>query len=350
MMMNDELYMLRCIKLAQLGKRAVAPNPMVGAIIVHDNKIIGEGYHQHYGEAHAEVNAINSVLDKSLLKDATIFVSLEPCAHHGKTPPCSDLLITNKFKRVVIGCLDTYSEVSGKGIEKLQKAGIDVTVGILEKECRELNKRFFTFHEKKRPYIILKWAQTQDGYIDINRANNEKGINWITQKETKSLVHQWRSEEHAILVGKKTIFNDNPSLSVREVKGINPVRVVIDSTNSTFNSDYNIFNQEAPTIIFNSKLELAKNNINWIKLQDYSIKNICDQLYKLNIQSIIIEGGAYTLNQFISSDFWDEARVLIGQSNFEAGLKAPRINFTPLHSETFFDDKIHYYKNQNTTL
>lgn len=349
-MMNDELYMLRCIKLAQLGKRAVAPNPMVGAVIVHDNKIIGEGCHQHYGEAHAEVNAVNSVQDKSQLKNATIFVSLEPCAHHGKTPPCSDLLIANKFKRVVIGCLDTYSEVSGKGIEKLRKAGIDVTVGILEKECRELNKRFFTFHEKKRPYIILKWAQTQDGYIDINRANNEKGINWITQKETKSLVHQWRSEEHAILVGKKTIFNDNPSLTVREVKGINPIRVVIDSTNSTFNSDYNIFNQEASTIIFNSKLERSENNINWVKLEDYSIKNICNQLYKLNIQSIIIEGGAYTLNQFISSDYWDEARVLIGQSNFGSGIEAPSINFTPSYSETFFEDKINYYKNQKITL
>ncbi len=350
MMTNDELYMLRCIKLAQLGKRAVAPNPMVGAVIVHENKIIGEGYHQQYGEAHAEVNAVNSVQDKSLLKDATIFVSLEPCAHHGKTPPCSDLLIKNNFKRVVIGCLDTFSEVSGKGILKLKKAGIDVTVGVLGNECRELNKRFFTFHEKKRPFIMLKWAQSQDGYIDLNRENNQKGINWITQKETKTIVHQWRSEEHAILVGKNTIINDNPSLTVREVKGINPIRIVIDPKNSTFNSDYNIFNQEAPTIIFNSKIEQVQDNINWIKLEDFSIKNICNQLYKLNIQSIIIEGGAYTLNQFINSDLWDEARVLIGQPTFETGIKAPNINNTPIHSETFFEDKIHYYKNQNKIL
>lgn len=343
-MEKDSLYMQRCIDLAYLGQRIVMPNPMVGAVIVYNDCIIGEGYHQKYGEAHAEVNAINSVENKELLKYSTIYVSLEPCAHFGKTPPCSDLIIKHKIKRVVIGCIDTFSEVAGKGIEKLTKAGIEVTVGVLELECRNLNKRFFTFHEQKRPYILLKWAQTQDGFIDKIRNNKEKGINWITSKETKSLVHQWRSEEHGILIGKNTVLNDNPSLTVRNVTGENPIRIVIDKDNSINYSNFKIVDNESTTYILNQNKEESKYKTNWVKIDDFNLKNILSKLHELNIQSIIVEGGSFTLQQIINEGFWDEARILVGKNNFTKGIKAPKINQLPDFSSTFFDDTIHYYK------
>jgi len=342
-MENDNLYMQRCIDLAYLGQRVVMPNPMVGAVVVHNNSIIGEGYHQKYGEAHAEVNAINSVENKELLQNSTIYVSLEPCAHFGKTPPCSDLIIKHKLKRVVIGCIDTFSEVAGKGIEKLKKAGIEVTVGVLENECRNLNKRFFTFHEQMRPYIILKWAQTQDGFIDKIRNTNEKGINWITAKETKSLVHQWRSEEHGILIGKNTVLNDNPSLTVRNVNGENPIRIVIDKDNSINYSNFKIADNESTTYILNKYKGESKNKTHWVKIDDFYLKNIVSKLYELNIQSIIVEGGNFTLQQFIIEGYWDEARVLFGENNFKNGLKAPQLNQQPDFSTTFFNDNINFY-------
>ncbi len=346
-MESDILFMQRCIDLAYLGQRKVMPNPMVGAVIVHNNSIIGEGYHQKYGEAHAEVNAINSVENKELLKDSTIYVSLEPCAHFGKTPPCSDLIIKYKLKRVVVGCIDTFSEVAGKGIEKLKKAGIEVTVGVLEQECRNLNKRFFTFHEEKRPYIILKWTQTQDGFIDKLRAKNETGINWITSKETKSLVHQWRSEEHGILVGKTTVLNDDPSLTVRNIEGENPIRIVIDKNNSINYSNYNITNNESTTYILNKNREESKNKTHWIEIEDFNTENILAKLYELNIQSVIVEGGKFTLQQFIQENYWDEARVLVGNTIFSKGIEAPSINLQPNFSSTFFEDKIYFYYNKN---
>lgn len=343
-MQNDEIFMQRCIELARLGKGNVAPNPMVGAVIVIDNKIIGEGYHQKYGEAHAEVNAINAIKDASVLKNATIYVSLEPCAHFGKTPPCADLLVQHQFKRVVIGCLDTFSEVSGKGIKKLQDAGIEFAVGVLEKDCRNLNKRFFTFHEKKRPYVILKWAQTKDGFIDKIRETNSPEINWISSIETKSLVHKWRSEEQSILVGKNTVIADNPSLTVREVTGKNPIRVILDS-HLTIPKTIAVFNGEAPTLVLNLEKNEEKGNTKWIKLENSNPQSILDTLYQNSIQSVLIEGGAKILNSFIEAELWDEARIIIGDTYFHNGVKAPIIPKVPDSIFPFFNDNILIYNN-----
>ena len=343
--LTDEFYIQRCIDLALKGKGDVAPNPIVGAVIVYNNEIIGEGYHEQYGQAHAEVNAVNSVRNKAVLSQATIYVSLEPCSHFGKTPPCSDLIIRHQFKRVVIGCIDTFSEVSGKGIQKLREAGIEVTVGVLEKECRVLNKRFFTFHEKKRPYVILKWAQTSDGFIDKNRGQKSTGINWITQPETKKLVHQWRAEEAAILVGKNTALNDNPSLTVREVKGNNPVRILLDSRLEV-PENYNLFSDEAPTLIFNSVLAKTSGKTDWIMANNLTPKVILEMLYERNIQSVLIEGGKKVLESFIQSGLWDESRVLIGANYFREGLKAPVLNLEPISTTTYGSDTILTFVNQ----
>lgn len=344
-MIEDVTYMQRCIELAQLGIRKVYPNPMVGAVIVHNNKIIGEGYHKLYGNEHAEVNAINSVKNKSLLSESTIYVSLEPCAHQGKTPPCADLLVHHNFKRVVIGCKDIFSEVSGKGIKRLEHNNIPVTLGVLEKECKALNKRFFTFHEKKRPYIILKWAETKDGFIDKKRTNKIREINWITQPETQTLVHKWRSEEHAILVGSNTVLSDNPTLTVRNVSGENPIRIVIDPTLKCKESS-KIFNNESKTIVINRKKSEEKEHLKHIQTEDFSTQNILTLLYKENIQSILIEGGAQTIQYFIDTNQWDEARVLIGQNTFEDGIKSPQLNIQPSSHLDFFGDRIYYYKNK----
>jgi len=340
----DVKYMQRCIDLARLGEGNVAPNPMVGAVIVLNDCIIGEGYHQKYGEAHAEVNAVNSVVDKSVLKDATIYVSLEPCAHFGKTPPCSDLLVQYQFKRVVIGCQDSFSEVSGKGIQKLKDAGIEVRVGVLEEKCRELNKRFFTFHEMKRPYIILKWAQTQDGFIDIKRDDSTVGINWISSPETKVLVHKWRSEEQSILVGKNTVLNDNPTLTVREVTGNNPIRIILDS-HLEIKKEANVLNEDAPTIVFNKLKDEVIGTVCYLKLADLEVQTVVNALYDLSIQSIFIEGGAKILQSFIDSKVWDEARVILGTNSFNEGVKAPFISILPTTSFDFSSDKVFIYTN-----
>lgn len=338
--MTDEFYIQRCIELALKGKGFVAPNPMVGAVIVHQGKIIGEGFHEKCGQAHAEVNAVNSVSDKSLLSEATLYVSLEPCAHFGKTPPCSDLIVHHQLKRVVIGCVDTFSEVSGKGIEKLKSAGIDTTVGVLESECRNLNKRFFTFHEKKRPYIILKWAQTSDGFMDKTREPKELGINWITQSETKKLVHQWRAEEAAVLVGKQTAVNDNPHLTVREAKGQHPIRIVLDSQ-LEISENAHLFSNEAPTIVLNGVQSNIHNNIEWIKVDELTPENILNVLYQKNIQSLIIEGGKQVLESFLASNLWDEARVLVGTTTYENGLPAPAfVDYVPSKDYYFGKDRI----------
>ncbi|MDC3253246.1 bifunctional diaminohydroxyphosphoribosylaminopyrimidine deaminase/5-amino-6-(5-phosphoribosylamino)uracil reductase RibD, partial [Crocinitomicaceae bacterium] len=251
-MITDEQYMKRCIQLASMGKGNVAPNPLVGALIVIGNRVIGEGYHQKFGEAHAEVNAIDSVEDKTILSQSTLYVSLEPCAHFGKTPPCADLILKYNFKRVVIGCTDTFKQVSGKGINQLKNAGIDVQVGVLEKECRELNKHFFTFQEKNRPFVFLKWAQTAQGFIDNGQINetNKRAIAWISKPEARTITHQWRAEHQAILVGKNTIKNDNPRLTVREVEGNHPIRIILD-TKATLRS-IKCTEEEGTTIVLNT--------------------------------------------------------------------------------------------------
>ena len=341
--MTDEIYIQRCIDLAQKGIRAVAPNPMVGCVIVVNDKIIGEGYHQRYGEAHAEVNAINNVANKSLLNKATLYVSLEPCSHTGKTPPCAELIIKSGIKKVVVGTQDPNPIVGGKGIEKLKNRGIEVKEGILREQCLELNKRFFTFHEKQRPYVILKWAQTLDGFLDRIRDDETQKINWISEPETKTIVHKWRSEEQSILVGRNTITNDNPSLTVRDYGGINPIRLVIDSQ-LEIGGELNIYSKDAPTIVFNRIKNETKNNVEWVKIKETSTKNILEELYKRGIQSVFVEGGSRTLQYFIIDNVWDEARVVVGQKYFKDGYKAPIINKVPIKSIPFGKDMIHYYK------
>lgn len=342
-MFSDEFFMQRCIELAQKGLGSVAPNPMVGCVIVHDNRIIGEGYHRNFGEAHAEVMAINSVSQIDLLEKATLYVSLEPCAHHGKTPPCVDLILEKRIPKVVIGCRDSYHEVNGKGIQRLQLAGVEVVLGLLETECKTLNKRFFTFHNKKRPYIVLKWAQTRDGYIDRIRSNDSPAqINRISSEESKTLVHLWRSEEQAILVGKNTVLNDNPELTVRAVSGKNPIRIVLDPK-LELSAENKVFNAESPTLVLNLIKDESRENVSLIRLESFDLDSILEKLHELQIQSILVEGGAYTLQQFIDRREWDEARVLVGDTNFGKGLRAPIIPQLADKIETFFSDKIHYF-------
>ncbi len=313
-MTTHETYIKHCLQIARNGLGTTRPNPMVGALIVCDDKIIGEGYTSVYGGNHAEVNAINSVKDKSVLAKSTLYVTLEPCSHFGKTPPCSDLIVKHKIPEVVIGCIDDNPEVAGKGIAKLKASGCKVNVGILEAECKAHHKRFFTFHNKKRPYIILKWAETKDGYIAPIIKDEQKPV-WITNTYSRQLVHKWRTEEQAILVGTNTVLEDNPSLTVRDWTGQNPIRVVLDRT-SKLNSDYNIFNEDSETI------KITNNQIDYE--QPIAIQ-VCDLLYNRNINSIIIEGGARTLQTFIDEALWDEARIFIGPSEFKEGTKAPII-------------------------
>ncbi len=340
--MSHEMYMRRCLDLAKNGKSNVAPNPMVGCVIVKNGEIIGEGYHQIYGGPHAEVNAIQSIANKEDLKNATVYVSLEPCSHFGKTPPCSDLLVKSGVACVVVGCRDSNPQVGGKGIDRLKRAGIEVIEGILEDECRAINKRFFTFHEKNRPYVILKWAQTLDGYLDKARILGDTGINWISAPETKTLVHKWRGEEQSILAGRNTVLNDNPSLTVREYTGKNPIRIVIDSQ-LQISKELNIFSDEAPTIVFNRLRNEKKENVEWVKIPETNTKFILDELYKRGISSVFVEGGSRTLQYFIIDNVWDEARVIVGNKKFGDGTKAPIINKVPVSAQAFGEDMIYYY-------
>lgn len=346
-MTDHEKYMQRCIEIAQMGIGHVAPNPMVGCIIVYDHKIIGEGYHYKYGGAHAEVNAIEAVKDKSLLKKAVLYVNLEPCDHSGKTPPCTDLIIEHQIPTVVVGCVDTYSKVAGKGIEKLKAAGCSVTVGILEKEARFLNRRFFTLHEKKRPFVILKWAQTLDGFMDgVRKETDPLRPNWITSKASQIAVHKWRSEETSILIGTRTALNDNPELTVRLWDGKNPIRILIDRT-LRIPRHYHLFDQSVPTLIFTEKNKLPENNLEFIQIDfsGYVIQQILNKLYQKSIQSIIIEGGATTLEMFIENNLWDEARILIGNKTFGKGLKAPVLNNMVMFSDKIGEDRLLLYNN-----
>ena len=327
-----------CIELAKEGVPEAYPNPLVGCVIVHDNTIIGKGYHEQFGEAHAEVNAINSVGNKNLLKDSTLYVTLEPCSHTGKTPPCSDFILAHQIPKVVIGSLDTFSKVNGQGIERLKSSGVDVVCSVLEHECRAINSRFFTFHEKKRPYILLKWAQSADGYIAP--PNQEKPF-WLTAKDAKQLVHQWRSEESAILVGKNTVIKDNPLLTSREVKGKNPIRLVIDKSLSLTN-DFNVFNTDAQTYIINETIE-DKNHLK-VNFESF-LPSLMSELHAKNIQSVIVEGGKQTLNAFISTNCWDEARVFTSNKQLGGGMTAPIFEKHSFKTIALDNDSLSFYLN-----
>jgi diaminohydroxyphosphoribosylaminopyrimidine deaminase/5-amino-6-(5-phosphoribosylamino)uracil reductase len=337
----DKFYIKRCIEFAQKALGNTYPNPLVGCVIVHNNKIIGEGYHRKAGENHAEINAINSVKNPELLKNSTIYVSLEPCSHFGKTPPCAEKIVEIGFKKVVIGTLDSHEKVNGKGKKIIENAGIEVISGILENECQELNKRFFTFHQKKRPFIILKWAESGDGFLDKNFQPHQIG-----NALTKQFVHQLRREEHAILVGTQTVLNDNPSLTTREISGRNPVRILIDF-NLKVPKNFNIFNEEAETIVFNSIKNDQKKNVKIIKIEKENfLQHLMEKLYEEQIQSVIIEGGRFTLQQFIDENLWDEAIVIKNSDiKLKNGTKSPNFNFKPIEIQTFRDNKIEFYKN-----
>lgn len=340
----DIYYMKRALQLAVLGGVEVAPNPMVGAVIVHDDRIIGEGYHQRYGEAHAEVKAVENVKNKALLNQATIYVTLEPCSHFGKTPPCADLIVKHQFKRVVVACQDTYTEVSGKGIDKMRNAGVQVDVGLMENEAREINKRFFTFHEKQRPYVILKWAQTKDGFMDRLPEDREIGVNWITQPETKLIVHKWRSQEQAIMVGWKTVANDNPQLNVREIKGKSPHRFIIDPNFKTpLESNVIRDGSETTFLVKKNKFDTVPESIEIVELETFDTESILGAIYDKKFLSVFIEGGSNTLKSFIDSNLWDEARLFQGDVYFEDGLTAPIINAKRNTTKTFGKDTLYIY-------
>ena len=342
-----EKYINRCIQLAKNGLGTTYPNPLVGSVIVLNNVIIGEGWHQKSGEAHAEVRAINSVKDKSQLKNATIYVSLEPCSHFGKTPPCSNLIVDNGIKNVVIGVIDSNSIVSGRGVEYLKANGCNVIVGVLENECLELNKRFFAFHTKNRPFIILKWAETADGFIDkIRSGDSENSPNWISNSFSQQFVHKMRAAEQAVLVGTTTALNDNPSLTIRSWAGNNPVRVVIDKT-LKLPENYNLLDGTDKTIVLTEKLVNNSANLLFevIDFEKNVLAQICNVLYKYEIQSVIIEGGSKTLQSFIDDNLWDEAFVFVGNTLFDKGLKSPKIKKTPIEIQKISADTLKFYKN-----
>ncbi len=343
-----EMYMRRAIELAEQGMGKVAPNPLVGCVIVHQDKIIGEGFHQRYGGAHAEVNAIQSVENKDLLKDSTLFVTLEPCNHTGFTPPCTHLILEHKIPRVVIATRDSNPVVAGKGVELLQKAGVNVQVGLLEDLARWQNRRFFTFHEKYRPYIILKWAETKDGFMDIAREHGETGSFAISGKEAKIQVHKWRTEESAILVGSRTVFIDNPQLTARHWPGKDPVRIVIDA-NLKVPRTHKIFEDRGRTIVFNRLETRPIFNIEYIQLNfaEEILPRIMDYLRYEKLTSVIVEGGSATLGRFLELGLWDEIRRFRAPMNLEKGLKAPTLNLKPYESIAVGVDVLELYYQSN---
>ncbi len=337
--MNPRIFMQRALELAERGKGTVGPNPLVGCVLVHDGKIIGEGYHQQYGGPHAEVNAIASVTDPKLLPDATAYISLEPCSHWGKTPPCANLLIEKGIKSVQVATLDPNPLVAGKGVQLLQDAGIEVTVGLLEQEARWQNRRFFCQQEKHRPYLILKWAQTQDGFL----ARENFDSKWISGTQSRQLVHQWRAEEQAILVGKNTALHDNPRLNVRDWSGSDPIRVVLDSR-LELPADLNLFDQQIPTLCYNTVKNETLPNLERIKLSEENfLEALLADLQARNIQSVLIEGGGHVLQQFLAAGLWDEARVFTSPITFEHGIAAPTFTQVPAESYAVGEDQLDLY-------
>ena len=340
--------MMRCIQLAKIGLGTTYPNPMVGSVLVHDHKVIGEGWHAIAGAAHAEVLAIESVARKDLLKEATLYVSLEPCSHFGKTPPCADLIISSGIKQVVIGTTDPNPKVAGKGIQKLIEAGCDVTVGVQNVACEVLNKRFFTYHNKKRPYIILKWAQTADGFIapeEIKRSAIKKPF-WITNAYARQVVHKFRAEEQAILVGTNTVLVDNPSLTVRDWKGTSPIRVVLDR-DLKIPKNASVFDGASKTIVITEKVANSNEHPQFetVDFSENLPNQICTILFKHNIQSVLVEGGAKTLQLFIEAGLWDEAYVFIGATEFKTGLKAPEFSGKLISEVPLKEDILRHFKN-----
>ncbi|WP_185866482.1 bifunctional diaminohydroxyphosphoribosylaminopyrimidine deaminase/5-amino-6-(5-phosphoribosylamino)uracil reductase RibD [Blattabacterium cuenoti] len=327
-MNHDKIFMHRAIQLAKNGLGFTSPNPMVGCLIERNGLILSEGWHYKVGMNHAEVNAINRVKNPSLLTDSTLYVTLEPCAHFGKTPPCVDLIIKSKIPRVVIGIQDPCNKVNGFGIQKLRKNGIEVIENVLKDQCRILNKRFFTFYEKKRPYIILKWAQSDDGFIDSWKGNDKKkNPSWISGIYSRQLSHKWRSEEDSILVGRKTVFNDNPKLDVREWFGSDPIRIFMDRKLS-ISTSYFILDGTKKTIVFTEKKKENQKNIEFVQIsfEKEIIKQILDYLHQINIFSLIVEGGRTTLESFIKDNIWDESRIFVCNIFLKDGLRAPVIN------------------------
>jgi diaminohydroxyphosphoribosylaminopyrimidine deaminase/5-amino-6-(5-phosphoribosylamino)uracil reductase len=336
--MNPSLFMQRALDLAERGKGTVRPNPLVGCVLVHEGNIIGEGYHEQYGGPHAEVNAIASVTDPKLLTDATAYVSLEPCSHWGKTPPCANLLVEKGIKSVVVATLDPNPLVAGKGVKLLEQAGISVQVGLLEQEARWQNRRFFCQQEKHRPYLILKWAQTQDGFI----ARENFDSKWISGTQSRQLVHQWRAEEQAILVGKNTALHDNPRLNVRDWTGSDPIRVVLDSK-LELPADLHLFDQQIPTLCYTTLKSEKLTNLEWVKLPQISLEALLADLHARQIQSVLIEGGSQTIHQFLAADLWDEARVFTAPIEFERGIAAPQLTQTPAESHAIGEDQLDLY-------
>jgi diaminohydroxyphosphoribosylaminopyrimidine deaminase / 5-amino-6-(5-phosphoribosylamino)uracil reductase len=339
---QDLAYMGRALELAVISQGHVSPNPMVGCVIVRNDKIIGEGWHRAYGQAHAEVNAVNSVPDKSLIAGSTVYVTLEPCSHFGKTPPCADLLIEKKVSRVVISNYDTNPLVGGKGVRKLKEAGIEVTAGVLEEKGRHLNRRFFTYMEKKRPYVMLKWAQTSDGFI----ARENFDSKWISNEFSRSLVHKWRSEEDSILVGSNTALHDDPQLTVRDWSGRNPVRIVLDRQ-AKLPVGLKLFDGNAMTICYTQAKSHKSNNLEFVKIEHADFfTGVLENLYQRNIQSVMVEGGSATINLFLSKGLWDEARVFTAPASFVNGIKAPVIQMKAFEETESGTDKLTLYYNR----
>ncbi len=340
-------YMQRAVSLATKGAKKAYPNPSVGAVIVYNGLIIGEGYTNEYGGVHAEVNAIQSVKNKALLSKATLYVTLEPCAHYGKTPPCADLILEKGIPKIYIGCVDSFSKVAGKGIQRLLEAGREVHVGVLETECLELHKRFLTFHNKQRPYVVLKWAETKDGFIDIDRTIptvDKAQPTWISNSFSQQKVHQIRSLEHAIMVGTQTALKDNPSLTTRTFGGISPIRVLLDRTLKV-PTDYHLYNGEVQTFVVTEK-KGDHPQVNYIEIdfKEAIIPQIFKKLHQQNIQSLMVEGGKQLLTTFIESDGWDEAIVFTGESQFKTGVLAPKLLMKPIKTSFLGKDIVNHYR------
>jgi diaminohydroxyphosphoribosylaminopyrimidine deaminase/5-amino-6-(5-phosphoribosylamino)uracil reductase len=341
----DARFMRRALELAVHGAGYVAPNPLVGCVVVHDGEIIGEGFHAFFGGPHAEVIALNSVADQEKLKESTLYVTLEPCAHFGKTPPCANLIVDRKIPRVVVGCRDPFPEVNGKGIDVLRHAGAEVILDVLFDECRAINRRFFTYHEKQRPYVVLKWAQSADGFMDINRKPDQQGSFMISHPDTQKFVHQWRAEEAAILIGKNTLLNDNPSLTVRRVEGKNPIRIVLSSEPVELHS-MNLADDEASTLVVTNESKSMTGNVRTIACGNvHDLCRVLQRLYEKRILSVLVEGGSQVIQSFLKSSLWDEARIIVSDNSLVSGLKAPEISGVPVKQQRSASDTIYWHNN-----